>query len=166
MTGTLDEKPLAPAANAGAAAARPATAPPATPQHPQPLAVIMLPGEIDTSNDGQVHDMLVLGGDIDEETYPALIEALNHVPRDNASLHIDLSDVTFCDLAGLRAIVWLADTTMPVMLHGVPRPLRTVMEILGWDQRPGLVISKPEHGRPARRCAWAGPPAVQPAHLR
>ena len=73
----------------------------------------MLPGEIDTSKDGQVHDMLVLGGDIDEETYPALIEALNHAPRDNASLHIDLSDVTFCDLAGLRAIVRLADTTMP-----------------------------------------------------
>jgi ABC-type transporter Mla MlaB component len=108
---------------------------------------------------------LALGGDIDEETYPALVEALNHIPRDNASLHVDLSAVTFCDLAGLRAIVRLAGTNMPVILHGVPRPLRTVMKILGWDQEPGLVLGKRQHSMPVRGCVWAGPPTVQPADL-
>ncbi len=108
---------------------------------------------------------LALGGDIDDETYPALVEALNHIPPDNASFHVDLSAVTFCDLAGLRAIVRLADTSTPVILHGVPRPLRTLMKILGWDQEPGLVISKRQHGLPVRRSVWAGPPAVQPARL-
>ena len=100
---------------------------------------------------------LALGGDIDEETYPALVEALSHIPPDNASLHVDLSAVTFCDLAGLRAIVRLADTSTLVVLLGVPRPLRTVMKILGWDQEPGLVISKRQHGMPVRGGGWAGP---------
>ena len=108
---------------------------------------------------------VALGGDIDEETYPALVEALNHSPSDNTGFHVDLSAVTFCDLAGLRAIVRLADTSTPVILHGVPRPLRTLMEILGWDQEPGLVISKRQHGMPVRGSVWAGPPAVLPAHL-
>ena len=105
------------------------------PQYRQRL-VVTLPGEIDSTNDGQVHDTLALEGDIDEETYPALIEALSHIPRDEASLHADLSAVSFCDVAGLRAIVRLADIR-PVILQGVPEPLLTVMKILGWDRNPG-----------------------------
>ena len=103
--------------------------------------MITLPGEVDLANDGQVHDTLTLEGDVDEETYPVLIEALGRIPRENASLHVDLSAVTFCDVAGLRAIVRLAGTTRPVTLRGVPGPLLTVMKILGWDQEPGLMIT-------------------------
>ena len=165
MTGTPDVKPLAPAPTMGPAAAQPAT-PPAMPQHRQWL-VVALPGEVDVTMDGQVYDTLVLSGDIDEETYPALTEALSHIPRDNAGLHVDLSAVTFCDLAGLRAIVRLTESTTPVILHGVPRTLLTVMKILGWDQQPGLVISKRQHCMPVRRCVWAGPPAEGgPAGMR
>lgn len=124
------------------------------PQHRQRL-VVMLPGEVEVTDDGQVYDTFVLGGDIDEETYPTLIEALSRVRRDNAVLHVDLSAVTFCDLAGLRAIVRLAESTAPVILHGVPGTLLTVMKILGWDQQPGLVISKAsaQHARPEMRLA-------------
>ena len=125
------------------------------PQHRQWL-MVMLPGEIEVTEDGQVHDTLVLGGDIDEEIYPALIEALSRIPRDSAGLHVNLSAVTFCDLAGLRAIVRLAESTTPVILHGVPGTLLTVMKILGWDQQPGLVISKRQPSRPARRCVRPG----------
>ena len=157
MPGIPDVKPLALAPAMGPAAAQPATARPATPQHRRRL-VVAPPGETDVSDDGQVHDTLALGGDIDEETYPALIEALSRIPRDSAGLHVDLSAVTFCDLAGLRAIVRLAESTTPVMLHGVPGTLLTVMKILGWDQQPGLVVSKRQHacpevhpGRSARR---------------
>jgi anti-anti-sigma regulatory factor len=158
MTGTPDVKPLAPVPDMGPAAARPVMAPRAMPQHRQRL-VVRLPGEIEVTDDGEVYDTLVLSGDIDEETYPALVEALSRVPRDNAGLHVDLSAVTFCDLAGLRAIVRLAESTTPVILHGVPGTLLTVMKILGWDQQPGLVISKRQHSMPVRRCVWAGPPA-------
>jgi anti-anti-sigma regulatory factor len=107
--------------------------------------MVTLPGETEVTDDGQVYDTLVLGGDIDEDTHPALIEALSRIPRDNAGLHVDLSAVTFCDLAGLRAIVRLAESTTPVILHGVPGTLLTVMKILGWDQQPGLVVSKRQH---------------------
>jgi anti-anti-sigma regulatory factor len=117
------------------------------PQHRQRL-VVTLPGEIDVTDDGQVYDTFVLSGDIDEETYPALMEALSRVPRDSAVLHVDLSAVTFCDLAGLRAIVRLAEGTAPVILHRVPKRLLTVMKILGWDQQPGLVVSKRQHSMP------------------
>jgi anti-anti-sigma regulatory factor len=159
MTGIPDLKPLAPARDMGPGAAQPATAPPAMPQHRQWL-MVTLPGEIEVTDDGQVHDTLVLGGDIDEETYPALIEALSRIPRDGAGLHVDLSAVSFCDLAGLRAIVRLAESTTPVILHGVPGTLLTVMKILGWDQQPGLVISKRQHSTPVRRCVWPGPPVA------
>jgi ABC-type transporter Mla MlaB component len=108
---------------------------------------------------------LALGGEVDEETYPALVEALNHIPRHNASLHIDLSAVTFCDLAGLRAIVLRAGPNLPVILHGVPRSLRTVMKILGWDQERGLVLSKCQHSMPVWECGWTSPPAARPAAL-
>jgi ABC-type transporter Mla MlaB component len=156
MSVTPDVKPLAPAPNMGAAAAQPVTAPPAMPQHRQRL-MVTLPGEIDVTKDGQVYETFVLSGDIDEETYPALIETLSRIPRDNAGLHVDLSGVTFCDLAGLRAILRLAETATPVILHGVPGTLLTVMTILGWDQQPGLVVSKHQHA--VGRCIWAGPPA-------
>ena len=100
---------------------------------------VTLPGP--AGQDGQAREWLVLGGDIDEATYPDLIAALKRLPRDHAGLHVDLSALTFCDLAGLRAIVGLADTSTPVILHRVPQRLRTVMKILGWDQEPGLMIS-------------------------
>ena len=48
---------------------------------------------------------LAMGGDIDEETYCALIEALFKVTGNTAGVHIDLSAVNFCDLAGLRSII-------------------------------------------------------------
>ena len=141
MTGMPHPEPLAPAPEREPAAGQPAPTTPVRPRRRLVMAVTP-PGQINITQDGQAHDRLVLAGDIDEDAYPALIEALNHVPRDHASLHVDLSAVTFCDLAGLRAIIQLADTDRPVALHGVPRPLRTLMKILGWDQEPGLMISK------------------------
>jgi ABC-type transporter Mla MlaB component len=128
------------------------------PQHRQQV-MVALAGEMEVADDGQVYDTLVLSGDIDEETYPALVEALSRVPRDRAGLHVDLSAVTFCDLAGLRAIVGLAESTAPAILHGAPRTLLTVMRILGWDQQPGLVVSKRKHNMPVRRCVWPSPRA-------
>lgn len=85
---------------------------------------------------------LAIAGEIDEATYPALVTSLHELAEEHPVVHLDLSGVSYCDLAGLRAIVRLADTVTPVTLHGVPGPLRSAMEILGWDQEPGLMISK------------------------
>jgi len=102
---------------------------------------------------------LAVGGDIDEESYSALIEALFKVAGNPAGVHVDLSAVKSCDVAGLHSILQLAGAGLPVVLHGVPGPLRTVMRILGWDDTPGLVISKRQHrhvcpAMPLARSAW------------
>ena len=100
---------------------------------------------------------LAMGGDIDEETYSTLIEALFKLAGNTAGVHIDLSAVKLCDVAGLHSIIQLTGAGLPVILHGVPAPLRTVMRILGWDDTPGLVISQHRHSCPAMplgRSAW------------
>ncbi len=120
---------------------------------------------------------LAVGGDIDDITYPALLEALGNLACGSSGVHVDLSGVRFCDLPGLRAIVRLTGASTPVVLHGVPVPLRTVMAVLGWDRAPGLVIGKRQHryacpalppGRPSRRvsrCRCRCPATVPRATL-
>lgn len=62
-------------------------------------------------------------------------------------MHRCLADVGYCDLAALRAIITLTarvpDATTRVVLHRVPRQLRTIMAIVGWDQTPGVLASGP-----------------------
>jgi anti-anti-sigma factor len=87
---------------------------------------------------------LVIAGEIDEDTYSALIGKLEKLAG-AAEIHLDLSGVTYCDLAGLRAIIRMASPSSGgqarrLVLHGLPPQLRTVLEIVGWDSTPGLVI--------------------------
>ena len=91
---------------------------------------------------------LAIGGEIDESTYPALLAALRELPESPPEVHLDLADVSYCDLAGLRAIVRLASPGdagpgRPVVLHKVPEQLRAVLEIIGWDGVPGLTVAEP-----------------------
>ena len=51
---------------------------------------------------------LALTGEIDEATYPALVTSLHELAEGQEMLQLDLSGVSYCDLAGLRAIVRLA----------------------------------------------------------
>ena len=95
----------------------------------------------------KAHDQLglIIAGDVDESGYPLLLQslaALDHL----GGIHIDLGGIEFCDLAGLRAIVCAGrpgeDTSpgRPVCLHAVPPQLRKIMQILGWNDRPGLTF--------------------------
>lgn len=86
---------------------------------------------------------LIITGEIDESSYRRLVRGLATVnPR--ADVHIDLSGVEFCDLAGLRAIVCMTEAdggdAAPgrLTLHAVPGRLRRILEILGWDDMPGV----------------------------
>jgi ABC-type transporter Mla MlaB component len=86
---------------------------------------------------------LVIAGEIDESSYPRLLRGLADLnPRDD--VHIDLAGVDFCDLAGLRAIVCAAGAgaggAAPghLTLHAVPDRLRRILQILGWDEMPGV----------------------------
>jgi ABC-type transporter Mla MlaB component len=88
---------------------------------------------------------LIIAGDVDESGYPLLLQSLAALDH-HGGIHIDLGGVEFCDLAGLRAIVCAgrpgedAGPGRPVCLHAVPARLRKIMQILGWDDRPGLAF--------------------------
>ena len=118
------------------------------------------PGHL-VSDDGELRitrlgdePWLVVAGEIDEYSYKSLIRALASVARDPGEIHIDLADVEYCDVAGLRAFVVLAAapcrdqaacavTRRPrVVLHQVPPRLVNVLHILGWDATSGLTIAE------------------------
>lgn len=90
---------------------------------------------------------LAIAGEIDESTYPSLVASLDELTRDAPEVHLDLAGVIYCDLAGLRAMVRLAGPgpegapDRRLVLHQVPDQLRAVLEIIGWDAVPGLVLA-------------------------
>lgn len=89
---------------------------------------------------------LAIAGEIDEDTYPALTAKLEELAG-AGEIHLNLADVQYCDLAGLRAMIRLAGAgrssdSRQVVLHDVPPRLKTVLGILGWDSAPGLVIDQ------------------------
>jgi anti-anti-sigma factor len=91
---------------------------------------------------------LSIAGEIDEDSYPVLVRTLEEFAADRPEIHLDLAAVRYCDLAGLRAIVRLAEVRSDghgrrVVLHELPPQLRTVLEIVGWDSTPGLIVDQP-----------------------
>jgi anti-anti-sigma factor len=100
---------------------------------------------------------LAIAGDIDEYTHAALVDTLRKLTDGLHEIHINLADVAYCDLAGLRAIILLAggnanhDGGTRLVLHEVPRLVTTVLRILGWDTTPGLALEEP-----GQRSAAAG----------
>jgi ABC-type transporter Mla MlaB component len=112
-----------------------------------------------TSADGALRitragDRLLVTGDIDEDTYPHLMAALGSIASQPGAVHLHLAGVEYCDVAGLRAIVLLTETSWPdaghgirrVILHGLPERLTRLLRILGWDSAPGLEIAGPAPG--------------------
>jgi anti-anti-sigma regulatory factor len=91
---------------------------------------------------------LFVAGEIDEYSYKSLIRALASVARVPGEIHIDLGDVEYCDVAGLRAFVVLAAAPCRdhagrrVVLHQVPPCLVNVLHVLGWDTTSGLTIAE------------------------
>ena len=94
---------------------------------------------------------LILAGEIDEDTYPGLETVLARFAAGAAALDLDLAGVAYCDLAGLRAMIRLAGAQAGgrrVILRNLPPGLRTVLEVVGWDSTPGVVLDPPAVGCP------------------
>jgi ABC-type transporter Mla MlaB component len=88
---------------------------------------------------------LAITGEIDEGTYPALVTSLHDIAERHHEFHLDLSGVSYCDLAGLRAIVRLvgdgsAGPVRRVQLDHVPHHVRMALTVTGWDALPGLAV--------------------------
>jgi ABC-type transporter Mla MlaB component len=105
---------------------------------------------------------LAIAGEIDESTYEGLIGALGKFAHGPGEVHVSMGGVSYCDLAGLRAIVCVTGAdggargnggdTRRVVLHEVPAQLATVLRIVGWDAIPGLAVDQPS-GSPGARAS-------------
>jgi anti-anti-sigma regulatory factor len=109
--------------------------------------------------------VVLIAGEIDESRYSGLVSALERPANFEGDIHVNLAELAFCDLAGLRAILRLARTGRAdegrggscLVLHDVPPHLRMVLEILGWDSTPGLIIEAAQLTANPHGMASAGP---------
>lgn len=104
---------------------------------------------------------LAIVGEIDESTYDGLIGALGKFAHRPGEVHVSMGGVSYCDLAGLRAIVRVTGAddgargnnggdSRRVVLHEVPPQLAAVLRIVGWDSTPGPAMDQPP-GSPGAR---------------
>jgi ABC-type transporter Mla MlaB component len=89
---------------------------------------------------------LAMCGQIDELGYQGLVSAIEEITRKAAGeIHVDLTHVTYCDLAGLWAIIRMTQSSPTscrrVVLHRLPLRLETVLRVIGWSATPGLILA-------------------------
>ena len=82
-------------------------------------------------------ETLRLAGDLDFETVRGLLGFLD----DNVDglLRVDLADVEFADVAGMRAL--RGGRPRQLMIAGASDPVRRLVGLLGWDTDPGVVVA-------------------------
>ena len=139
---------------------------------PQPQrqreSMVTLPGEIDSTNDGQVQDTLTapssdpargdgllritpledmagfrVDGDIDLNSRTELAAALAQWMHGSGDVVVDLAGAEFFDMDGLRLLVQAA-RGLPggraLVLRRVPPLLRRLLEVTNWAAAPGLRV--------------------------
>ena len=90
---------------------------------------------------------LSVSGVIDHYNVDSFARSLTSSLDGVGDLNIDLSELEFCDVSGIRALVRAAECLNDgrrMVLHGLPPQLQTVMTVVGWTDLPGLVIAEPE----------------------
>lgn len=108
--------------------------------------------DIRSSIDGGIC-RVVVAGELDLATAPELVRVLDGVEAGTTPVQIDLSDVSFIDATGLRALLRAQARFGPgVELTAPSRPVRRLFELLGMGRR----LDPP---RPDRRVAASVPGA-------
>ena len=86
---------------------------------------------------------LRFAGEIDVSNSPAVGETVRVACGVNGNSHIDLTNLSFCDISGIRALVEAALEMRDgrrLLLHGLPEQLQTVMRVTGWTDLPSLAL--------------------------
>ena len=87
---------------------------------------------------------LSVSGAIDVFNVDAFAQTLAGSLTGMGDLEIDLHNLEFCDVSGIRALVSAArggQRGRRLVLLGLPQQLRTVMKLVGWNDLPDLVIA-------------------------
>jgi len=95
--------------------------------------------------------VVLIAGEIDQARYQGLVSTLEDLVDPEGDVHVNLAELEYCDLAGLRAILRLAGpgredqghNGRSLYLDDIPPHLATVLRILGWDSTPGLIMTEP-----------------------
>ena len=80
-------------------------------------------------------------GDIDLANVNEFTEALNAAAVDCDAITVDLSDVTYCDSAAVRALFAIAATTKLGLIVPAAGPIMTLLSISGLD-RVATVVTR------------------------
>ena len=86
---------------------------------------------------------LRIRGEIDAWNVEAVRKALQAAHGEVGDLHLDVSQLLFCDVTGIRVIAATAinlEEGRRVVLHGLDPQLQKVFRVIGWGGIPGLVI--------------------------
>lgn len=86
-------------------------------------------------------------GDVDYHNAQALTSALEKALSWPGDLTIDMSDLEFIDLAGVRALARTAEqlpTGRKLHVVNLQPMLSEVIHVVGWDQIPSLTLNAPE----------------------
>lgn len=75
-------------------------------------------------------------GEIDIGNSGAISSALRHVLDGPANIHLDLRQLVFCDISGIRALINVAEAVGPdrrLFLHGMAPEIERVIRVVGWS---------------------------------
>ncbi|MFG2366713.1 STAS domain-containing protein [Streptomyces mirabilis] len=83
-------------------------------------------------------------GEIDLCSRELLAAALDEAVRfGSGDLHVDLTHITFIDVAGIRIMTTVAKTLSldgrRLLLHATPPGAHRVIRLMGWETTPGLM---------------------------
>ena len=82
-------------------------------------------------------ETLRLAGELDFETVDRLLGFLDDTVH--GVLRVDLADVEFADVAGMRAL--RGGRPRQLMIAGASDPVRRLVGLLGWDTDPGVMVA-------------------------
>lgn len=83
---------------------------------------------------------LKLAGEIDREN-ASLVTDLLDGNRDAGTIHVDVTNLNFCDVSGVWAFVTAANHSTVagrLVLHGMPEQLERTLRLVGWGDLLGL----------------------------
>ncbi|WP_106399818.1 MEDS domain-containing protein [Actinocorallia populi] len=89
---------------------------------------------------------LSLHGAVEESTFAALAAAMKRLGEHTDLLCLDLAEVDFCDMAGLRVMLDARTSEeggqRQLMLREVPEPVAELIHAAGWGEMPGIHVEE------------------------
>jgi STAS domain len=85
---------------------------------------------------------LCFSGEIDVTNRDVVAKCVGLFPAGGGDVHLDVTELIFCDISGIRAFVEAAEAPRHgrLLLHGLQELLQTVMRVTGWADLPNLRI--------------------------